>query len=64
MTEILVMRQPGRRTFDVVAVVDGKVQAIIEGGFFSRARAERCKRAVLAEQARDAERAAGWDPNP
>lgn len=63
MTELLIVKSATGRQFDIVAVVDGKM-VIVEGGFFSRQSAEHSRRALFAEQARDAERKAGWDPNP
>jgi hypothetical protein len=48
-----------------VTIVDGRrTERLLEGGFFTRAAAEKSAREYLGEVAERAERAAGWDPNP
>jgi len=60
----LVVKKTGR-TWGVFDEVSGD---LVEGGFFRRSAAEQSLRdwekQLSQETAEDAERAAGWDPNP
>jgi hypothetical protein len=72
MWSIVVERSISGRTWNVVGVAtgDGKPETreILEGGFFAHAVAEGCRQwweqQCLQAEAEQAERKAGWDPNP
>lgn len=60
------VRPQGKRwgVYGVVEVDGTRTSQLVEGGFFQRAAAERCAREYLGAIAEEAERKAGWDPNP
>ncbi len=59
--------KPTGRTFSIFGMVDGE-EELLEGGFFDPAVAEEARasweRECLQSEVEDAERKAGWDPNP
>ena len=61
---IVVRRQPGSNQWGVYNAPEGETPELIEGGFFDKGAADDCARDVLQSCIEDAERKAGWDPNP
>jgi hypothetical protein len=59
MYDLIVKRQGNRW-----GIFDRNTGELIEGGFFDRRAAEAVRQDWLNEQVRQAERKAGWDPNP
>jgi hypothetical protein len=63
----IVVKKTGR-TYGVYGRIAGQPDDLIEGGFFSKAVAETARdnweRECVQNEVEDAERHAGWDPNP
>lgn len=65
---LTVRKAPVGRTYGIYVQPDGGAEELLEGGFFSKAAAERSKdewaKDLLRESVERAERKAGWDSRP